>query len=85
MGVNMQRSDLCAISLDQAWYCESCRVVVNDPLCSLCDSRDHTQRLAPWLDWEPAISVQLNGVVVSISPIPQAPPRRLGGTGGVNG
>ena len=36
----------CAIPLDQAWFCESSRVVCNDATCCNCASPEHTQCLA---------------------------------------
>ena len=79
----------CAIPLDSAWFCESCRAIGNDLTCCLCDNSEHTQRLAPWLDREPEpISVPLTGVFLTVipssrklpekakcSPLPQRAPR----------
>lgn len=66
-------TERCTIPLDQAWYCESCRVICNDTTCSNCDSREHTQRLAPWLDREP-INIPLSGVFLSVTPASKKSP-----------
>ncbi len=65
-----------AIPLDEAWYCESCRVVLNHAACFCCASSDHTQRLAPWLDreYEP-LRIPLSGVFLSVTPIPKKLPQ----------
>ena len=66
-------AERCAIPLDQAWYCESCRVICNDATCCTCASAEHTQRLAPWLDREP-ISIPVTGVILSVTPAPKKHP-----------
>ena len=64
-----------AIPLDEAWYCESCRVILNCPACFCCDSATHTNRLGPWLDREP-ISLPPTGVYLSVIPGKKKPPER---------
>ena len=72
------RAEPCAIPLDQAWYCESCRVICNDATCCNCASAEHTQRLAPWLDRErEPISIPLSGVILSVTPAPRKRPQEL--------
>lgn len=57
------------IPLDQAWYCESCRAISNDPTCCNCASAEHTQRLAPWLDRErEPIRIPPTGVFLTVIP-----------------
>jgi hypothetical protein len=64
-----QITERCAIPLDQAWYCESCRAICNDAACCSCASADHTQRLALWLDRErEPISIPLTGVFLTVIP-----------------
>jgi hypothetical protein len=72
-------TERCAIPLDQAWYCESCRVICNDATCCSCASAEHTQRLAPWLDREP-ISIPLTGVILSVVPASTKRPREASST-----
>lgn len=67
----MTLSNFTTIPLDQAWYCESCRAVINTPTCHLCASEEHAHRLEAWLtriDLRPPISLQINGVLITISP-----------------
>jgi hypothetical protein len=65
-----------AIPLDEAWYCESCRVVLNGSTCFCCASAEHIHRLAPWLDHErEPISIPLTGVILSVIPVPKKFPR----------
>ena len=74
-------AERCAIPLDQAWYCESCRVICNDATCCTCASAEHTQRLAPWLDRErDPISIPLTGVILSVTPAPKKRPQEANGT-----
>ena len=62
-------TDRCAIPLDNAWFCESCRAICNDATCCNCASAEHTQRLAPWLDRErEPISIPLTGVILTVVP-----------------
>jgi hypothetical protein len=65
-----------AIPLDEAWYCESCRVILNDSICFCCGSAEHAHRLAPWLDHvrEP-ISIPLTGVILTVTPAPKKRPK----------
>jgi hypothetical protein len=64
-----QINESCAIPLDQAWYCESCRVISNDWTCSACASAEHNQRLALWLDRErEPIRVPATGVFLTVIP-----------------
>ena len=73
-----------AIPLNEAWYCESCQVILNCPDCFCCASAGHTQRLRPWLDREP-INLPPTGVFLSVVPDGKkrpekesyAPPRRV--------
>jgi len=70
-------SQFCAIPLDQAWYCESCRAVCNYPTCLCCASAAHTQRLALWLDRErEPISIPLTGVILSVIPDSKKHPKQ---------
>ena len=66
-------AERCAIPLDLAWFCESCRVVCNDATCCNCDSPEHTQRLAPWLDREP-INLPATGVYLTVIPASKKSP-----------
>jgi hypothetical protein len=70
-----QITESCAIPLDQAWYCESCRVISNDWTCCSCANAEHNQRLALWLDRErEPIRVPSTGVFLTVRadmPIPQ--------------
>ena len=66
-------SGRCAIPLDQAWFCESCRAIGNDATCCNCDSPEHTQRLAPWLDREP-INIPATGVFLTVIPAAKKSP-----------
>jgi hypothetical protein len=68
-----------AIPLDEAWYCESCRVILNDSICFCCASAEHTQQLAPWLDREP-ISIPHTGVILTVTPVPRKPPKEADST-----
>jgi hypothetical protein len=70
-------SDRYTIPLDAAWFCESCRVISNDETCPNCASHEHSHRLAPWLDREPLVSVQVRGVVISVYESPAEPQRAL--------
>jgi hypothetical protein len=64
-----QITESCAIPLDQAWYCESCRVITNDGRCCSCASEEHNQRLALWLDRErEPIRVPSTGVFLTVIP-----------------
>ena len=64
-----QFTERCTIPVDQAWYCESCRVICNDGTCSSCASAEHNQRLALWLDRErEPIRVPPTGVFLSVIP-----------------
>jgi hypothetical protein len=64
-----------AIPLDEAWYCESCRVILNDSICFCCASGEHTNRLAPWLDYErEPISIPRSGVFLTVIPAPRKGP-----------
>lgn len=80
----MNHADRRAIHLDQAWFCETCRVVSNDSTCSACASPEHTHRLAPWLDREPLVSVHTQGLFISIFADPAASQRRPELQGGPN-
>jgi hypothetical protein len=65
----------CTIPLDQAWYCESCRVISNDGTCSSCASAQHNQRLALWLDRErEPIRLPSTGVFLTVIPAPKKRP-----------
>ena len=67
----------CAIPLDQAWFCESCRVITNDPTCCSCASAEHNQRLAPWLDREPeTIIIPPTGVFLTVIPASKKLPQK---------
>jgi len=70
-------AELFAIPLNEAWYCESCRVILNDSSCFCCASDGHTHRLASWLDREPEppISLPPTGVFLSVIPVPRKPPK----------
>ena len=67
----MKLADRCAIPLAQAWFCQSCGVINNAMVCCYCDSSDHSQRLADWLDREPIVSIPTTGVILSIVPAPR--------------
>lgn len=74
-------AERCAIRLDQAWYCESCRVISNDATCCTCASSEHTQQLAPWLDRErEPIRIPLTGVILSVTPAPRKRPQEASRT-----
>ena len=74
-------AERCAIPLDQAWYCESCRMICNDPTCCTCASAEHAQRMAPWLDREiQPISIPLTGVILSVTPAPRKRPQEANST-----
>ena len=62
-----QPSERFAIPLAEAWYCESCRVILNVPACFCCASAVHSHRMAQWLDREP-IRIPQNGVFLSVTP-----------------
>jgi hypothetical protein len=65
-----------AIPLDEAWYCESCHVILNNSACFCCASAEHTQRLAPWLNREPEpIHLPMTGVFLSVIPGSRKPPQ----------
>ena len=65
-----------AIPLDEAWYCESCHVILNVSACFCCGSNGHTHRLAAWLDRErEPISIPLTGVILSVIPVPRKGPK----------
>jgi hypothetical protein len=67
--ITSRPGELFAIPLDEAWYCESCRVILNDSACFCCASAEHTHRLAPWLDREPEIiSIPASGVFLTVIP-----------------
>ncbi|HKF49342.1 MAG TPA: hypothetical protein VKB38_18425 [Terracidiphilus sp.] len=69
-------ADYCAIPLDQAWYCESCRAICSDATCRSCASAEHTGRIAPWLDREPEpIHLPKTGVFLSVIPGSRKPPQ----------
>jgi hypothetical protein len=62
----------CAIPLADAWFCQTCQVVLNRELCCYCASAAHTQRLAPWLNRdEPAITVPLSIAHLLVVPAKQ--------------
>ena len=66
----------CAIALDQAWYCESCRVITNAATCCSCASAEHCTRLAPWLDHErEPISIPPTGVYLTVIPAARKGPK----------
>ena len=56
-----------AIPLDEAWFCESCHVILNDSACFCCASAVHTYRLAAWLNREP-LSIPETGVFLTVIP-----------------
>ena len=73
-------SGFCVISLDQAWFCESCRAICNNPTCACCASAEHTERLAPWLDRErEPISIPSTGVFLSVTPPARKGPQKVKG------
>jgi len=67
-----QPSERFAIPLAEAWYCESCHVILNVPACFCCASAVHSYRLAQWLDREP-IRIPLSGVFLSVTPPRKGP------------
>jgi hypothetical protein len=70
--------ELFAIPLDEAWYCESCRVILNDSTCFCCASAEHTNRLAPWLDREhEPIRIPPTGVFLTVIPASKKRPERV--------
>ena len=67
----------CVIPLDQAWFCESCSAITNDPTCSSCASEEHSQRLALWLDRErEPIRVPQTGVFLTVIPASKKLPEK---------
>jgi hypothetical protein len=72
-----------AIPLDEAWYCESCRVILNDSTCFCCASREHIHRLAAWLDRDSqALRVPDRGVFITVTPESKKLPKEAEGTRG---
>ena len=71
-------AERCAIPVDQAWYCESCRVICSEATCCNCASAEHTQPLAPWLDRErEPISIPLTGVILTVIPASRKRPEKV--------
>ena len=78
--INSWPAESCAIPLDEAWYCDSCRAICNDGTCYLCASAEHSQRLAPWLDREPDISLPQTGVFLTVIPASKKRPEKADAT-----
>ena len=71
-------AQICAIPLDEAWFCESCRAITNDVTCCFCASEEHTQRLAPWLDRErETINLPSTGVFLTVIPAAKKVPDKV--------
>lgn len=79
LDITSRPGELFAIPLDEAWYCESCRVILNDATCFCCASAEHTQRLAPWLDREP-LNIPATGVFLTVIPVSKKGPVKVDGT-----
>jgi len=71
-------ADRCAIPLDEAWYCESCRAISNDSTCCCCASAEHSQRLALWLDRDrEPLSLPATGVFLTVIPAAKKRPEEV--------
>ena len=77
--ITSRPGELFAIPLDEAWYCESCRVILNAATCFCCASAEHSHRLDPWLDREP-ISLPATGVFLTVIPTSKKGPVNAGWT-----
>ena len=76
--ITSRPGELFAIPLDEAWYCESCRVILNASTCFCCASAVHTHPLAPWLDREPEIiNIPAHGVYLTVIPASKKRPENV--------